>query len=115
MFPGPATSLQVWQTTGSIPLQADLVKSLITKSVGIGLLAIGFVLFWIPVPLGMITMSIGALILSGDDPRLIAFIRKKRVERPRIDRGIDRLARVFPRLVSSFATATRPIPGQPGD
>ncbi len=79
------------------------------------MLAVGFVLFWIPIPLGMITMSIGALILSGDDPRLIAFIRRKRIERPRVDRGIDHLARAFPRLVSSFATATRPVPGRHGD
>ena len=78
------------------------------KFLGITLLIAGAIVFPMPIPFGAIMMAMGAVLVFGDNPKLLRFLTERRRRNPRVDALIKRLAAWFPRFMQRVIENTNP-------
>ena len=84
------------------------MNTLFTRIAALLLILVGIVLFILPIPLGAITITIGAAILYGQNPKLINFIRQRRVNHSWIDQMMKRMQRVCPQFIGQVLIDSTP-------
>lgn len=75
------------------------MSTILLRILGFLLLASGFIVFLLPIPLGAIMMAVGAMIVYGEDPRWIRFVRVRRIAHPRFDRLLTYVTRISPAVI----------------
>ena len=86
------------------------MNTLFTRIAALFLILVGIVLFILPIPLGAITITIGAAILYGQNPKLINFIRQRRVNHSWIDQMMKSVQRVSPQFIGQVLIDSTPDP-----
>ncbi|MCH2177336.1 MAG: hypothetical protein MK106_00905 [Mariniblastus sp.] len=86
------------------------MNTLFTRIAALFLILVGIVLFILPIPLGAITITIGAAILYGQNPKLINFIRQRRVNHFWIDQMMKSVQRICPQFIGQVLIDSTPDP-----
>ena len=86
------------------------MSGLLVRIVGVSLFSVGFVVFWLPIPIGAIMMVIGSLMLFGKNPKWISFVQRRRLANPLLDRAMTKLASRMPCSIRHVIADTEPPP-----
>lgn len=84
------------------------MQKMIANVVAIVLIVVGFVAFWLPIPVGAMMMVTGGAILFGHDPRLVNRIRDMRKKRQSINRFMVKLQSIAPEYIGQIMEASNP-------
>lgn len=75
---------------------------------GLALVAIGLLLFPLPVPVGLLLIALGALVLAMSEPWMQRFIKAQRAAHPGFDSTMRALRKRLPKSLKHVIEVTDP-------